>query len=429
MFAKLLIILTNTVEKKRVLSNVFSLGSLQAANYLFPLIIAPYLIRVLGPEYYGLIAFSTATVTYFGLLTDYGFNLSATSQIALHRHDLHKLNEIFSAVMIVKFFLMLLSLILLILLVNSFNKFAEHSALYLITFTMVIGQFLFPVWLFQGMETMKYITYINLLTKAAFTLSIFIFVQSENDYLYVPLFTGIGAIISGIYALYFVRHKFGIRFSIQPFSLVKIQLIDGWHLFLSTIVMSLYTVSTTFILGLLTNNTVVGYFAAADKIILAAKGLFTPVIQALYPMLITKIQHDKPSATQWIKKVTVGMAAYTSIISLALLCFAQEIVMLLFGQAYTESVPLLKIMAFLPFFIGLSNVFGLLVMINYGFKKQFTAILTLSAILGLGLSLYFVPIFESRASASIIVVVEAIVTFIMWLFIRNKKLIRFNPIL
>jgi PST family polysaccharide transporter len=291
---------------------------------------------------------------------------------------------------------------------------------------MVIGQFLCPVWVFQGLETMKYITYVNLITKALFTLSIFIFVQTKSDYLYVPLLTGIGAILSGAWTLYFIRRKFSIQFSMQPYNIIKEQLIDGWHIFLSTIVMSLYTVSTTFILGLFASNTVVGYFAAANKVILAAKGLFTPIIQALYPMLTKKIKNDKVSAIKLISKVTIATAAYTLIISSGVLYFAKEIVDLLFGNHYTQSVVLLKIMAFLPFLIGLSNVFGLLVMLNFGFKKQFNVILTMSAILGIALSLHFVPIYESNASAIIIVVVEAFVTITMWLFLASKKLIKTN---
>lgn len=424
MLAKLKHRLANTQEKRRLFANIFSLGFLQGANYLFPLIIAPYLIRTLGPEFYGLIAFSAATVMYFSLLTDYGFNLSATSQISLHRDDPNKLNEIFSAVMIVKFGLMLISFLLLIILVTTFSKFSTYALLYFVTFTTVIGQFLFPTWFFQGMETMKYITYVNLITKALFTLAIFIFVQRKEDYLFVPLLTGIGAILSGLWTLYFIYHKFGIRFKWQPFKAIKFQLVDGWHIFLSTIVMSLYTVSTTFILGLFTNNTVVGYFAAADKVILAAKGLFTPVIQALYPMLTKKINTDKNAARRLINKITLGIGAYTLLVSIGLYLFAETIISILFGNSYQESILLLQIMAFLPLLIALSNIFGLLVMINFGYKKAFSQILTVSAILGLVLSFIFVPQYQATASAATVLIVETFVTVVMGVFLHKKRLFK-----
>lgn len=409
-------------EKKRLFSNIFSLGVLQGANYLFPLITAPYLIRVLGPEYYGLIAFSAATVAYFTLLTDYGFNLSATQQIALNRDDPPALNAIFSSVMIVKTLLMIISFALLCLLLFSFERFAQDAPLYLITFIGVIGQMLFPVWLFQGMETMKYITYVNVATKAFFTVAIFIFVQSQSDYMWVPLLTGVGSVFAGLWSLYFVRKVFGIQFSWQPIAALKVQLIDGWHIFLSTIVMSLYTTSTTFILGLFTNNTIVGYFAAADKVILAAKGLFTPVVQALYPMLSKRIKEDQNRAMKQVEKVSFGMGAYTLAVSILLWFFAQDIVLLLFGETYQSTVILLKIMAFLPFLIALSNIFGLLVMINAGYKKQFTWILTASAILGLALSVLLVPVYAAQGSAITMLVVECFVTLAMFVFLKKQKM-------
>ena len=410
----------DTEEKKRLISNIFSLSLLQGANYILPLLTVPYLVRVLGPEYFGLLAFVSATTGYFVLITDYGFNLSATRQIAIHRDDLGKITQIFSAVMIIKTLLMLLSFLLLCMLVISFEKFAQYREVYFITFGMVIGQVLFPVWLFQGMEQMKFITYLNIFAKAIFTICIFIFVKKQSDFVLVPLFTSLGFIISGVWSLYIVKKQFQIKFKLQSFTIIKEQLYDGWHLFMSSMAISFYTISTTFILGLFANNTVVGNFAAANKIVQAVNGLYVPISQAIYPFVSKKVHESKQLGLVFIRKLTLIVGSGMFLSSVLLFFLSEPIVKFLLGNQYQESVLMLQIMAFLPFIIALSNIFGVQTMLSFGYKVAFSRILSVSAFLGAGLSFILVPIYQGLGSSLTVLIVEISVTLAMFAFLKSK---------
>lgn len=413
--------LTGTEEKKRLAGNIFSLGVLQGANYILPLLTLPYLVRVLGPEYFGLLAFATATIMYFMLITDYGFNLSATRQISIHRDNKDKVNEIFSAVMMIKSALMVISFSLMALLVFSFEKFSQHWEVYFITFAIVPGQVLFPIWLFQGMERMKYITYINIGAKIFFTVCIFIFVQEQADYLLVPLLTAMGFIVAGFLSLYLVMKVFNVRFSWQTTATLKCQLAEGWHVFFSSMAISLYTISTTFILGLYTNNTILGYFAAADKIIQAIKNIYQPISQAIYPLIGSKINENKQTGLEFTRKIMWVVNIGMFVISVLTFLLAEPIVNLLFSQQYEESALFLKVMAFLPFIVSLSNILGVQIMLNLGYQQAFSRILVAAAFLGIGLSLILVPLYEGLGTSITLLVVELFVALIMYVYLIFLK--------
>lgn len=412
--------LTGTDEKKRIATNVLSLGVLQGANYILPFLTIPYLVRVLGPEYFGLIAFSASTIMYFMLITDYGFNLSATRQISLNRHNTDKITEIFSAVMIIKIALTVISFVLMALMVFSFEKFSQHWQIYFTTFGMVIGQALFPAWLFQGMERMKYISYLNLFAKAFFTGFIFVFVNGKSDYLLPPLLTSLGMISAGICSLYFVKKEFNVSFKWQNSATLRFHLAEGWHVFFSTIAISIYTVSTTFILGLFASNAVVGYFSAADKLVQAAKGLYAPVAQAIYPLIGKKLNDERQAGLAFIERITTAVGISMFVVSGMLFLLAEQIVNFILGEQYHRAILLLKIMSFLPYIIALSNIYGIQTMLNLGHKKAFTYILVVAAILGLVLSLTLVPFYQDIGTAATLLLVEIFVTVSMFIYVRNK---------
>ena len=378
-------------EKKNLIHNIFHLSFLQGLNYLLPLLSIPYLVRVIGPENFGLLAFSTATILYFNIISDYGFNLSAVKEISIQQENKKKIEEIYSSVMIIKFILVLISFVLLSFVIFTLEKFSNDWKIYVLTYGMVIGQSLFPLFLFQGLQKLKNVAYLNALPKLFFILLIFICVKQKEDYWMVPLFNSLGFIFSGFFALYYVRYKLQIRFKSQPSQILKNHLINGWHVFFSSISISFYTISSVFILGLLSNNTFVGYFSAAEKIIQAVKGLYVPISQAMYPYLSKMLHHNKTKGLNFIKKFTTYAGSVMFLMCFFIFMMSEDIVKFILGQQYLASIPLLKIMSFLPLLALLSNIFGVQIMLNLGFKKTFSFILSLAAIFSIILS---IPIFQ-----------------------------------
>ena len=340
-------------QYKSLLENFISLSALQLANYIFPLITLPYLVRVLGVEYFGLLAFAAATVTYFNIITDYGFNLTATRDISIHRENKAKVIEIFSSVMSIKVILMFVSFLLLTILVFSFNNINQHALIYYATFGIVLGETVFPVWFFQGIEKMKYITLLNLLSKTIFTIAIFCFIREEADYFLVPVFTSAGYIIAGICSLIIINKKFNISFQFQPIASLKFYLKDGWYIFVSEIGMGIYKNSAVFVLGIFTSNVVVGYFSIAKKIIDALNKVSVVFSRTIFPYINSSFK-ELADVVALFKKLIWVIIAYSVIFFILILFFSDNIVNLIAGESYPMIIVSLNIMAIVPLIIGLN---------------------------------------------------------------------------
>jgi len=409
-------------DNKNLLSNFISLIVLQGLNIVLPLITMPYLVIVLGTEYFGLLAFATAIISYFSIITNYGFNITATREISIHRGDDLKLIEIFSSVMTIKFLLMIVSFLILLILVFSFDKFIVEWEIYLYTFGIVAGQVFFPVWFFQGMEKMKYITYLNVLTKTIFTIAVFLLVKAQDDYFIVPILTSFGFLISGILSLRLVKKKFNVKFKFQKFAVLKNYAIDGWYIFISNISVSMYTMTTTVILGFFTNNIIVGYYSIADKLINALKQLIAPVSQALYPFISRKAEVSKKEALKLIKKAATSLSIFSFICVLFLFFFAENVFELVFGEGLENSILIFKILALIPFLVVIDTVFGTLLMLVFKRNKEYSRIIISAGLLNLFLAVILIPLFEGVGAAVSVLIVEVFITVKIVLYIQNSDL-------
>lgn len=398
----------NSNPNKTLLQNFLSLVVLHAVNYVLPLLTIPFLVRVLNPEYYGLIAYSSSIISFLILLTDYGFNLTATREVSLNRRDSVKINQIFSSVLIIKLFLATSSLVILMILVNSIPKLQEHSILYYVHFGMVIGSFVQPIWLFQGLEKMKYVTIIDMAIKSIFTLSLFILIRGSEDFLRVPIIYSLSSLTSGFITLIFAYRKFKLSISIPRFSIVKDYLADGWHIFISNIGVNLYTNGTILILGFLTNNTIVGYFAATEKIIRAVRKLYAPIGQALFPSIGYRIQIDRRKGIGFIRKSGILIGIMMLIVSFLLFLFAKDIIILVLGHQYTQSIILLRITAFIPFTYSINNIIGVQLLINLGHGKIYGTIISVISIIGLILAYALIKSIGIQGAAWNLILVELI---------------------
>ena len=410
-------------SNKVLFKNFTSLSSLQIANYLFPLITLPYLVRVLGPEKYGLVNFAAAFGAYFTIITDYGFNLSATQEISVNRNNQTRVAEIFSSVITLKMMFFILSSVIFFVVVLFIPQFQEYQLLFIVTFFSVFGTALFPLWFYQGIERMNYILVITDSIRLIITVLIFMIIKTENDFIKLAALNTTAQFVIGLSGLLIVFNKFQLKYVFPKTSLLKLQIKNGWNLFLSTVWINLYTTSNVFILGLFAPANVVGYFAAADKIRSAFQGILSPMSQSVFPYVNKLLSESYERFINFNKKLFKIALLVGTIISIALFLFAEPLVNIVLGKDYQSSILVLKIIAWLPVVIFLSNVLGIQTMLPLNKHKSFSAILFFAALINLVLSFILVPKYYEIGTAISVLVTEIFVTIAFFVFIKKSKIL------
>ncbi|WP_158962009.1 flippase [Myroides fluvii] len=403
---------------KVLVGNFLSLTVLQVLNILLPFLTIPYLFRVVGVEKFGLISFALAFVTFFQIVIEYGFNTISTRDISIVSHDKKAVQQTFNEVLSTKLFLLTILTLVFVMVIFGIPKFRADILVYLFTYIMVIGQVLFPIWLFQGLQQMKYITYINVVFKTLCTLLIFVLVKHESQYYYAPLLTSLGFVLSGIASLWVVKKKFDIHFSFCTFEQVKTQLNKARYLFLSEFQIALIANANVLIIGFLLNATAVGYYATAEKVIRAVSNLQAPIINAFYPYISKLMQENKMKANQYIKKL-VKYGGLVDVLGLIVLFILSEFIFkLLFGDQTEESILVFRIMIAFPLLSFVDQLFGKLVLLTNNKENLFFKIFFYTSIVSVVLCVGLTYSFGFVGTAIASTIAQLILALGMWYYAR-----------
>ena len=402
--------------------NALSLYGIQVASYLLPLLTFPYLARVLGKEKFGLIAWSQAFVGYFMTITEYGFNFSVVRDISISRNDPAQLNRIYTSAMAARFLLMLGCLAVMTVAVFAVPKFRAEWALYYINFLSVVGLALFPQWLFQGIERMGFITVREIGARVLGLMFVFVLVRSSSDYLWAALIMSGSTAVAGLIGLLYVERLTGVRFTSTSGKEIWQVLREGWHVFLSTASITLYTRSNIVILGLITTEAEVGAFAAAGRIVDSAKVLVFPLTNSIYPHVSRLASESRPQAVAFIRKSLARVIIPFAFVSLGLAVLAPLGIHIMVGSKFDESIPLLRLMSPIPLVVATGACFATFFMLGLGYKKQWGNLIISASAFNF---IVLVPlIFFTRATYAVAITSVAVEGFVAaasyWFWLRHE---------
>lgn len=404
----------NISEYKQVILNFINLAFVQAANLLLPLITIPYVIRTVGFENFGLVAFATSIVNYFSVFINYGFNLTATKAVSQNRNDSHYLNKLFCTVtyskVLLSFTSILIFLVLSILIVSIKNNFY----VYLYLLLSIIFTNLSPDWFFQGIQQLKFLTYLNLSLKIISTILTFFLIKVTSDYYYLAIIPFINSFfLFAISHLYIqIKHKF--RYLRVDLSSIFKELYQSRFIFLSQVKITFFNNFNTVVLGFLTDNKIVGIFSSADKIIKVFSSIQVPIVTALFPHIAMKIKNSRETVFYELKKIAIYGSVLYGAILMILFILAPWISQIMFGAEVDQIALLIRIMSFIPLFIFINNLFGTQYLLNTGLEKKFLINLMIAALLNVVIIFPLTYYFKAIGTSFSIFITELFVLISMY---------------
>ena len=406
-------------NNKLIIQNAGYLSIIEVVRMVMPFVALPYVIATIGGEKYGLAVFAQTIVTYFTIFINWGLDISAVRDISVNRNNPNELNKIVSTVLGIKLILFLFFFFFLLLCLVCIPFMRDNYCLFLFAFITCISEVLFPVWFYQGIEKMKYLTIIRTTSIVFYTLTVFVFIHTPNDYEKVVLLQSLGNVLAGCLSVYllFVINK--IRLIVPNFKYMLATFKQSFPFFMSRLSVVFNNTMAKTISGIFFTMESVAAFDLAQKIATAALIPTQMMNQAVYPHIA------KTRSVSFVRKYfNIDVLLSFSVASLVAVLSPFLISILSKGQL-PEAISLLYILCIWVFLGGVTTYIGSPVLVSFGYPKPFNISVILSTVtLLLSYALCYVfDIFSIYNFAWILVISEFIILLYRMYYCVHLKLI------
>lgn len=371
---------------------------LTASSFIFPLITFPYVSRVLLPVGNGKIASATSIITYFSMVAMLGIPTYGVKVCAQVRDNKEKLSRTVQEILIINVLMSILVYIAFAVSLYTVPKFAEDRTLLIVMSTTIFLNVIGVSWLYSALEEYAYITVVSLIFKVIGVILMFLFVHNEQDYI---IYGGI-TVISNVGSYLFNFLRLGKYVTLKPVGGYNFkQHFKPIGVFCAmTVATSIYTNLDTIMLKFISGDAQVGYYNAAVKVKTIVASLVTSIGTVLLPRLsyyIEKGRHKEfeemtSKALNFVTMMALPLTVYFG-------CFARESVLLLSGNAYEPAIIPMVIIMPTVFFIGLSNILGMQILVPTDREKDVLITVVIGGIVDLILNMLLIPKFGASGAS------------------------------
>jgi PST family polysaccharide transporter len=383
--------------------NITALYGTRAVEYLLPWLYLPVLLRIIGPELFGVLALATAVSQYALILVEFGYPFSGVRTVALVRNDTAALSEFVSSALQLRLAVAAASMLAVLGIVAMIPVAVSTRIVIIATCASVFGTALLPQFVFQGLEKFRPLSKLNIVTRLTAALGIIILVRTPEEFILVPVVHTSMALVSGLAAVVVLLPQYGVRLKPVPFHRMANEFRCQKGVVVSGMATSLYTATNTVVLGMFATPLVVGYYAAAEKLVRALQQVFSPVQTLLMPQVAKEAEESSSVVLVKLVRLLGGLTLFVVPASLLLAVFALEIVQAIFGPGFSPASTIVRILSPLPFIMICTLVCTDLFLLGFGQVEVWRNIINWSALAGIVLALASAGVFRLGAEGMAVV--------------------------
>lgn len=352
------------------LATFISFSAIQAAQLLLPLLALPWLARVLEPEAFGLLMYMSVISVIIGLIMDWGFALGAVRKAAASRGQERALADLLGQVLSAKILLMAGCLLGSLALLPLLPHASAHPGAYGIAVLAGLSRGVNPTWFFQGIgEGMRRMAWWDVCSSALVLVLTFVCVHAAVDW---PRYLMLTAFCKGLAYLW-------LTMGLTRRYRISLSLIEGWRalrrtkiLFASVLSALIYNNGAQLVLGFFLSPAQMGMLVATDKIVRAVVSVSNPVTQTLFPEICALRGAQSGQAARMLRWSLAGTVLVMLCATALVWLFAPLLVRIALGPAYSGTVPVLRVMAFLVPILACNFVLGTQTLVSFGQEKALT---------------------------------------------------------
>lgn len=407
-------------NKEKSLKKNFCMNAiLTMSQFIFPLITFPYVSRILLAEGTGKVSFATSIISYFAMFAQLGIPTYGIRACAQVRNDKKKLSKTAQEIFIINIIMSILAYIVFFIALCNVPRLKDEKTLLIIVSATIFFNAIGMEWLYKALEQYTYITIRSVIFKFIALIAMFLLIHQQSDYIIYGAISIFASSASNIFNFFNV-HKY---ISLRPVGEYNFkQHLKAVSVFFAlSCAATIYVYLDTVMLGFMKTNVDVGYYNAAVKIKTILVSIVTSLGTVLLPRASYYVEHGLKEDFYRITKKAINFVFLVATpLMLYFMFFAKEGIFFLSGNTYGGAIVPMQIIMPTLFFIGLTNIMGMQILVPLGKENIVLYSEIVGAVVDLAINYILIPKYASAGAAIGTLVAEIAVWIVQYIYLRKQ---------